>query len=215
MPFGAWNSKLSPSLLPISARANGEDTEIRLLLDVGFEVADDLVAHFLARILVGKIDRRTEHDARARVQPADVDDFGIRERRFELVDAALGETLLLARRVILGVLLQIAVRTRLGDRLDDARAFDALQPFQFSCAGAPRPSASSVLASCQFPVEFLQAVDFVAVAEIERMQERLGAADGRRVGDALLQGFAADRERIGDRLLAFGRVDDELRSRRS
>ena len=100
------------------------------LLDVGFEVADDLVAHLLARILVGEIDHRAEHDLRAGIEAADVDDLGIRKRRFELVDAALGETLLLARRVILGVFLQIAVRARLGDRLDDAGTLDALQTVQ-------------------------------------------------------------------------------------
>ena len=40
------------------------------------------------------------------------------------------ETLLLARGVVLGVLGQVAVAARLGDRLDDARAVLALQPLE-------------------------------------------------------------------------------------
>ena len=44
-----------------------------------------------------------------------------RQPRLDLHDAALDEALLLARGVILGVLRQIAVAARLGDRLDDAR----------------------------------------------------------------------------------------------
>ena len=47
-----------------------------------------------------------------------------------LFDAALDEALLLARRVVLGVLAQVAVRPCLGDRLDDARAIDRLEPAQ-------------------------------------------------------------------------------------
>jgi hypothetical protein len=50
---------------------------------------------------------------------------------FQLVDASLGKALLLARRVVLGVLAQIAVRARLGDRLDDLRTLDRLEVFQF------------------------------------------------------------------------------------
>src|SRR4029077_5425948 len=86
----------------------------------------------LARILVGKIDRRAEHDARARVEATHVDDFGVRQCRLELVDAAFGETLLLARGVVLGVFLEVTVCPRLGDRLDDARALDTLEPLQLA-----------------------------------------------------------------------------------
>jgi hypothetical protein len=39
------------------------------------------------------------------------------ERRFQFLDAAFDEALLLARGVVLGVLLEVAVRARLGDRL--------------------------------------------------------------------------------------------------
>src|SRR5207253_10082475 len=48
----------------------------------------------------------------------------------EIVDARLDEPLLLARRVILGVLAEIAVRACLRDRFDDRRAFDALEPIE-------------------------------------------------------------------------------------
>ncbi len=60
----------------------------------------------------------------------DVDDFGIRQAVLDVVDAAFDEALLLARRVVFGVLAQIAVRTRLRDRLDDVRARFALELLQ-------------------------------------------------------------------------------------
>src|SRR6185437_2949058 len=50
--------------------------------------------------------------------------------RFDLGDAPLGEALLLARSVILGVLGEIAVTARFRDRPDDARALLALQAFE-------------------------------------------------------------------------------------
>ena len=50
-----------------------------------------------------------------------VDDLGGRQLRLDLADAAFDEALLLARRVIFGVLREVAVAARLGDRLDDPR----------------------------------------------------------------------------------------------
>jgi len=41
---------------------------------------------------------------------ADVDDLGVRQFVLELLDAPLDESLLLAGRVVLGVLAQVAVR---------------------------------------------------------------------------------------------------------
>src|SRR5690606_21905332 len=69
-------------------------------------------------------------DAGAGIELAHVDHFGERQRRLQLIDAALDETLLLAGGVVLGVLLEVAVRARLGDRLHDARALDRLQPIE-------------------------------------------------------------------------------------
>ena len=54
----------------------------------------------------------------------------VRQLVLELVDAALAEALLLARRVVLGVLAQVAVGARLGDRLDDARPLHLLEPLE-------------------------------------------------------------------------------------
>ena len=62
----------------------------------------------------------------------DVDDLGVREVRLDVLDAPFDEALLLARGVILGVLAQIAVRARLGDRLDDARPVLGLEALQLA-----------------------------------------------------------------------------------
>src|SRR5439155_4562334 len=56
-----------------------------------------------------------------------LDDLGAVHLALQLVDAPLDERLLLARGVVLGVLREVAVRARLGDRLDDRRALDALE----------------------------------------------------------------------------------------
>src|SRR5690606_22665840 len=66
----------------------------------------------------------------ADVERSHVDHLRMRQLALELLDAALDEALLLARGVVLGVLFQVAVRTRLGDGIDDGRSLDALQLFQ-------------------------------------------------------------------------------------
>jgi hypothetical protein len=57
--------------------------------------------------------------------------MGIAQLAFNLLDAALGKALLLARCVVLGVFLQITMRPGLGDGRDDARTFNGFQPRQF------------------------------------------------------------------------------------
>ena len=79
------------------------------------------------------------------------------QRGLEFLDAALDEALLLARGVVLGVFLQVAVRARLGDGLDDARALLALEAFQFLAQalgallghGSTIHASSSLCSSCR------------------------------------------------------------------
>jgi hypothetical protein len=54
----------------------------------------------------------------------------VAELRLDLRDAPLDEALLVSRRVVLGVLRQVAVRARLGDRLRIGRSLDGLQAVQ-------------------------------------------------------------------------------------
>src|SRR5580765_1284020 len=86
--------------------------------------AHDLVADLLA-VLVLEQDRRGEGDAVTR--GGRLDDLGGADLALELGDAALDERLLLARRVVLRVLGEVAVRPRLGDGLDDDVPIDVLQ----------------------------------------------------------------------------------------
>ena len=115
---------MSPSSLPISARAIGELIEILPGLDVGFVVADDLVAHLLAALAVLELDRGAEHDPAVGVELCRVDDLGIGELALDFGDAPFDEALPLLGRVVIGVLGEVAVRARLGDRLDDGRPLD-------------------------------------------------------------------------------------------
>src|SRR4030095_15937100 len=86
--------------------------------------AHDLVADLLA-VLVLEQDRRGEGDAIAR--GGRIDDLGGADLARELGDASLDERLLLARRVVLRVFREVAVRPRLGDGLDDGVPFYCLQ----------------------------------------------------------------------------------------
>jgi hypothetical protein len=62
---------------------------------------------------------------------ARIDDFSGRHLGLDLLDPALDEALLLARRVVLGVLRQVPVGTRFRDGLDDIGPVLRLQPLQF------------------------------------------------------------------------------------
>jgi hypothetical protein len=62
-----------------------------------------------------------------------VDDLGVGQLAFDVFDAPLDKALLLARGVILGVFLEIAVGAGLGDRLDDAG-----RSTRFSCSSSER-----------------------------------------------------------------------------
>src|SRR5690606_30719982 len=111
------------------ARHRRRDRDLAVL-DVGLEVADDLVALLRATVFVGQQHGGAEHHLVADLQRGHVDHLRVRELALELLDAALDEALLLARGVVFRVFLQVAVRTRLGDRIDDGRTLDALQLFQ-------------------------------------------------------------------------------------
>ena len=63
----------------------------------------------------------------------------VRQVVLELLDPALDEALLLPGGVVLGVLAQVAVGARLGDRLDDARPVLALEPLELERAGVSAP----------------------------------------------------------------------------
>jgi len=99
------------------------------LLDVGLVVADDLV-HRRGLALFLQLDGRAEHAAAVGVEQLGIDHLRVAELRLELRDAALDEALLLARRVVFGVLREVAVRARLGNHLAHMRPLDGLQALQ-------------------------------------------------------------------------------------
>lgn len=55
----------------------------------------------------------------------------MRQLEFEVFDAAFDKALLFACGVVLGVFLEVAMRTRFGNRFNDGRALDRLQFIQF------------------------------------------------------------------------------------
>ena len=60
-----------------------------------------------------------------------INDLRIAKLAFNFLNAAFTKTLLLTRRVVFGVFLQVAMLPRFGNRFDDARAFVFFQVFQF------------------------------------------------------------------------------------
>src|SRR6185312_1323186 len=101
---------------------------------VGLVLADDLVAGLFLGVLVDHADGGAElHLVAGELR--DVDDLRPRDLVLDRRDAALDPTLPLLGGVILGVLRQVAVRARLGDRGDGVRPLLGLQTLQFLVEG--------------------------------------------------------------------------------
>src|SRR6185503_9229524 len=94
---------------------------------IGLVGPDDPVANLLALLVLEPHGGGERHPVAARRR---VDHLGGADLAVQLVDPALGEALLLAGRVVLGVLGEVAVGARLGDRLDDGGALDALEALE-------------------------------------------------------------------------------------
>src|SRR5690606_903382 len=99
-------------------------------LDVGLVVPDDLVDGDLAALDVLDLDGGPENDAPVGIELGRVDDLRVRQLRFELRDAALDEALALPRCFVFGILGEVTLGARLGDRLDHGRTLDRLQSLQ-------------------------------------------------------------------------------------
>src|SRR5947207_1289932 len=78
-------------------------------LDVGLVLADDLPGRLLAAVLLD-VHRGAEHAAALGIEQPGVDLLRVGELRLDVADARLDEALALARRVVLGVLGEVAVR---------------------------------------------------------------------------------------------------------
>src|SRR5215510_9610404 len=89
--------------------------------------ADDLVANLLAALVLEEHRRGERHPVAGGWR---VDDLGVSHFRFELDDPPLDEALLLAGGVVLGVLGEVAVGSRLGDGLGDGMPVHALEPVE-------------------------------------------------------------------------------------
>src|SRR3569832_113642 len=118
-------------LLADEGTGDGRTHRYAPLFDVGLEIADDLITHLVAGLLLDEIHCGAEHHLAVGIQTCDVDDLRVGEFRLEFGNAALEEALLLFGGMVFGVLLQFAVRTRLGDRIDDARPLYRFEPLQF------------------------------------------------------------------------------------
>src|SRR5688572_16995891 len=108
-------------------------------LDVGLVFTNDLVADALAAVLVFQLHGGAEDHPAVIGNRRRIDDFRGRELGFDLTDAAFDEALLLARRVVLGILGKIAVAARFGNGLDDPRTVFALEALEL---GAQRFGAA-------------------------------------------------------------------------
>src|SRR5206468_8879587 len=108
---------------PRERRHDGEAAARR----IGFLGAHDLIAGLLPALIL-ETHGGAEGDAIARGRR--LDDLGRADLAFQIVDPRLHEALLLASRVILGILRQIAVGPRLRNGAGDGGTLDALQPVE-------------------------------------------------------------------------------------
>ena len=104
---------------------------------------------------------------------------------------------------------QIAVRARLGDRLDDVRPRLALQLLQLLSQPLGAAQRHGVRFTPQFLVQILQSIDFDVAQMIERIAGGARAGHCRVVGHPSRHRLAADGARLAHRLLAFGGIDDQ------
>jgi hypothetical protein len=90
-------------------------------LDVGFILANDLIAYAGTGFLILEIERCPENATPVSVEQFRVDDLGVRQFALDFLDASLDKALPFLGGIVLGVLREVAVRARLGDRRDGAR----------------------------------------------------------------------------------------------
>ncbi len=83
MPPGACTSAVSPSVLPISARAIGELTEILLALMSASSSPTIWYAVRSPLVEVRELHGRAEHDAAVGLDRGGIDDLRVRELRFD------------------------------------------------------------------------------------------------------------------------------------
>ena len=95
-------------------------------------LTDDLIGHRHTVGLTLQIHGYAEHNPTILRQLRDVDDLGIGQPAFDFGDSPFDEALILTRRMVFGVLGQIAVATRFGDGADDGWTVLGLQTLQFS-----------------------------------------------------------------------------------
>ena len=97
--------------------------------DVGLVLADNAVAGFLVGLLIDDCNPRAEHHLVAG-NLRRIDHLRPRDLVLKLRHAALDEGLPVAGRMVFGILGQVPVLARLGNRPHDGRPLDRLQPAQ-------------------------------------------------------------------------------------
>ena len=130
MPPGACTSAVSPSSLPISARAIG----LEMLIRPCFRSASSSPTIWYLTISPESSSSSSTVAPNTTLPPAStdgrVDDLGGRELAFDFLDAAFDEALAILGGVVLGVLGQVTLGARLGDRVDHPGALDGLELVQ-------------------------------------------------------------------------------------
>src|SRR5215831_1120984 len=128
----AGRNDLDIGAFPLADQGAGQRRGDRDLacLRVGLGFDYDLPDRLLVSVLVDQRDGRAEFDRVAR-QLRNIDDFGARKLILQLRDAALIERLLFFRGMVFGVLRQIAVRTCVGNLLNDTRTLNLLAMLEF------------------------------------------------------------------------------------
>jgi hypothetical protein len=140
-------------------------------LHVGLVLAHDLVAGRILGVLVHHGDRGAELHLVAR-QLGYVDDLCAGHPIFDVGDLAFDPALPLLSGMVLGVLGEIAMRTRFGDRGDHRRSLNGLQTLQVFVEGVVAPGGHRDFFHSRWDSGFALGVVF---------QPRAQATGGKRI----------------------------------
>ncbi len=127
---GGLNIRHIIGVLPDQGTRNRRTHRNLALLDIGLVLTHDLVTHLFAGRGIHQHHCGPENDTAFGIQVPWINDLSIGQLALKLLDTPLDEALAFLGGIIFGVLGQVTVRARLGDRGNHRRAFDRLQVLQ-------------------------------------------------------------------------------------
>ena len=129
-PPGVWATTVSPTCAPTSAAPTGDSLESLPLVGIGFGRADDGVGLLLVGVVLVNDGHAAAEADRVGADLALVHDDGVLDHGLQFGNALFEHSLIVLRRVVFGVLAQVAVGNRNLELLGDLHFFGSLFVFK-------------------------------------------------------------------------------------